>query len=315
MTLPQQDAGRAAPRRVIVDTDPGVDDAVALWLALGAADRLAVEAVTVTGGNVGLARCLENARAVVGLSGRAVPVHAGADRPLLGTRADAAHVHGEDGLGAVTLPPGPAASAIGAADAIRALLRAARDAEPARTLTLVGLGPVTNLALALATEPDLAVAVDCLVLMSGAIGPGNITPFAEFNAAGDPEALAILLEAGPEVVFATLDLTGQALLTPSRLAALRAVAGGSCLEHATALLAALPAEQPGGAPVHDACAVAYLVAPSLFTTRRCRIEIVLHGAERGRTQVVAGPPNARLLDTIDGDGFFGLLARCVGSLP
>ena len=309
MTIPRE-------RRIVIDTDPGLDDAIALWLALGSADRLRVEAVTVTGGNVGLARCLANALAIVGMTGRAVPVHAGRADPLLGKRLDAVLIHGADGLGAVRLPPGGgmahgAAPGL-AADAIRAVLR---DAGPA--VTLVGLGPVTNLALALATEPALASRVERIVLMSGAVGAGNITASAEFNAAGDPEALAMLLAAGPEVVFATLDLTAQALVTPERIGAL--AGDGCCAVAARALLAAIPPSERtasrAGAPLHDPCAIGFLLAPHLFTGRRCRIEVVLAGPERGRTIVSPGSANAFLLETIDAVGFFALLGDALGRLP
>jgi inosine-uridine nucleoside N-ribohydrolase len=145
--------------------------------------------VTVAGGNVGLAHTLRNARALVGLAGKAVPVVAGAERPLLGSFEDAAYAHGEDGLAGVTLPEGPAAAPGIAADAIRAALRAAGPSG----LTLVGIGPATNLALALATEPALLANVAEIVLMTGAWGEGNVTPAAEFNAWSDPEALAVVL--------------------------------------------------------------------------------------------------------------------------
>lgn len=302
-------------RRIVIDTDPGLDDAVALWLALASPDRLDIAAVTATGGNVGLALTLRNACAIVGLSGRAVPVHEGADRPLIGRRREAAHVHGADGLGAVTLPEGPPPAPGLAADAIRAILR-----EAEAPVTLVGIGPVTNLALALATEPALAARVDEIVLMSGAAGEGNITPYAEFNAASDPEALAILLASGPIVTFATLDLTAQALVTPARLASLRAARGGRCLAAAASLLEAVPEQGRygrlgGGKPVHDACAIAWMVAPALFTFEDRAARVELTGDARGRTMFEASEtPNARLLTTIDADGFFRLLGERLARL-
>lgn len=305
---------------VLIDTDPGLDDAIALWLAL-AAPELAPLAVSVTGGNVGLDLTLRNARAVVGLSGRDVPVHAGADRPLIGRHVEAAHVHGADGLGGVRLPDGPAAADGLAADAIRAFLEAA----PAPA-TLIGLGPVTNLALALATAPGLAPRVGRIVLMSGAVRGGNLTPHAEFNAASDPEALAILLGTGIEVTFATLDLTAQARATPARIAALRA-GRGRCLAAAASLLEAIPPEAAGdpkegddaAPPVHDACAVAFVIAPGLFESEARAAHVVLEGPERGRTLFrppgPGAPANARLLTRIDADGFFRLLAERLARLP
>jgi purine nucleosidase len=142
------------PRAVIIDTDPGADDAIALFLAL-ASPELDVRLVSVVGGTVGLAHTLRNARALVGLTGRRVPVVAGADRALLQAFEAAAYVHGENGVAGVVLPDGPPASPGLAADAIRGVLRAAA----ASSVTLIGIGPATNLALALATEPALAASV------------------------------------------------------------------------------------------------------------------------------------------------------------
>lgn len=186
---------------VIIDCDPGTDDAVALWLAL-ASPELDVRLVTVAGGNVGLERTTANARAVVGLAGSTVPIVAGSERALLADfRAEPA-VHGADGLGGVVLPAGPPLAPGIAADAIRATLRAA----PPGSVTVIGLGPVTNLALAFATEPALVDRVAEIVLMSGAFSEGNITPAAEFNAWNDPEALAVLLNLHRPLAIATLEI-------------------------------------------------------------------------------------------------------------
>ena len=197
------------PIPVILDCDPGTDDAVAILLAL-ASPELSVLAITVAGGNVGLEHTLPNALALTALAASRVPVHAGADRPLLGAFVSETGVHGQDGIGGVKLPPGgPPANGL-ASDVIRALLRDA--AEP---VTLIGIGPATNLALALTTEPALTNRVKQIVLMSGAWAEGNVTPAAEFNAWSDPEALAILLACRRPVIFATLELTAQALMTPA----------------------------------------------------------------------------------------------------
>jgi purine nucleosidase len=305
----------ARPRRIVVDTDPGLDDAVALWLALGSAE-LETVAVLAGAGNVGLDRTLVNACSIVTMSGRDVPVHAGADRPLVGDRLDAVRVHGADGLGAVRLPPGRAPAPGLAADVLRRLLRSGE------VTTLVGIGPVTNLALALATEPAIARHVDEIVLMAGADGRGNQTPHAEFNASADPEALAIVLGAGPMVTFATLDLTAQALMTGQRLLGMEQLSSGACLRAAVALLRAIPAQAryaDGGRPVHDACAVAWLIAPGLFTARDCHARVLLDGEERGRTVFSAPgrgrPANARLLERIDADGFARLLGERLAALP
>ncbi|KAA5614213.1 cysteine hydrolase [Rhodovastum atsumiense] len=305
------------PHPVVIDCDPGTDDAIALLLAL-ASPELEVRLVTAVGGNVGLGRTLANARAVVGLSGRAVPVMAGADRPIMGRFAAAAYVHGEDGLGGVALPEGPPAAPGLAADAIRALLRAAVPC----SVTLIGIGPATNLGLALATEPALAAQVREIVLMTGAVGEGNVTPAAEFNAWNDPEALAILLQSGCPVTLATLETTAQALCTPARVAALRAQGGGAPLRAACEIMARVPpSARLGGAghPEHDACAVAWAVAPHLFTTRDVHAGVELAGPSRGRTNIarfrLPGPANARLLEKLDAEGFFALLGERLAALP
>ncbi|MBO0709927.1 MAG: nucleoside hydrolase [Acetobacteraceae bacterium] len=307
-----------AGQPVILDCDPGTDDAIALMLAI-ASPELDIRAVTVSGGNVGLARTLANAAALVTLSGGAVPVHGGADRPLLGAFEDAAYVHGADGLAGVTLPKGaPPADGL-AADAIRSILRAARE-----TVTLIGIAPVTNLALALATEPALAAKVEQIVLMSGAWGEGNVTPLAEFNAFSDPEALAILLAAERPIVLVPLELTAQALVTTERIAMLQARGGGRALRTACEILAAVPfSPRVGGIghPLHDPCAVAWMLRPELFGGRASHVGVELSaGASRGRTvidrvQTTGRPANALVLETLDADGFFDLLGERLASLP
>ena len=201
---------------IILDCDPGTDDAFAILLAL-ASPELDVLAITVAGGNVGLECTLPNALALVALAGADVPVYAGADRPLLGAFVNETRVHGVDGLGGVALPAGGRPATGIASDVIRRLLR-----DAAQKVTLVGIAPATNLALALITEPALAEKVEQIVLMTGAWGEGNATPAAEFNAVNDPEALAVLFACGRPVVLATLELTAQALCTPAHLTSFRA---------------------------------------------------------------------------------------------
>ncbi|MBV9248494.1 MAG: nucleoside hydrolase, partial [Acetobacteraceae bacterium] len=298
---------KRVPKPIILDCDPGTDDAIALLLAL-ASPELEVLAVTVAGGNVGLDCTLANALALVRLAGSSVPVFAGADRPLLGAFVNEPRVHGVDGLGGVTLPTGGPVSEGVASDAIRRLLR-----DAATPVTLVGIAPVTNLALALMTEPALASKVEQIVLMSGAWGEGNVTPAAEFNAWNDPEALAVLLSARRPVVFATLEVTAQALATPARIAAWRALGNGRCLRASCDIQATVPLSQRlggSGAPLHDPCAVAYLIDPSLFTTRACSVRMDLGpGPSRGRTVIdrwgrTRELANAQVLNTLDADRFF-----------
>jgi inosine-uridine nucleoside N-ribohydrolase len=303
---------------VILDCDPGTDDAFALLLAL-ASPEIELLAVTVAGGNVGLDRTLPNALALVALAGAPVPVFAGADRPLLGSFTSEVRVHGIDGLGGVTLPAGGTAAPELATDAIRRIVR-----EAARPVTLVGIAPATNLALALITEPVLAAKVERIVLMSGAWAEGNATPAAEFNALNDPEALAIVLACGRPVVLVTLDLTAQALCTPARLAALRAAGGGQCLRAACDIQATVPLSRRfdgRGAALHDPCAVAWLLRPDLFTVRDCAVEVDLGpGPGRGCTLIdrwgrTGRPANVTLAESLDAAGFFNLLGAALARLP
>jgi inosine-uridine nucleoside N-ribohydrolase len=311
------DSGMPIP--IILDCDPGTDDALALLLAF-ASPELDVLAVTAAGGNVGLELTLANTLALTALSGSPVPVFAGADRPLLGAFVNAPRVHGVDGLGGIALPSGgPPAPGI-AADAIRRILR-----EAAKPVTLVGIAPVTNLALALMTEPGIAEQVEQIVLMSGAWGEGNATPAAEFNALNDPEALAVLLACGRPVVFATLELTAQAQVTPQRIAAWRALGDGRCLRAACDIQSSVPASprrgHGAGAPLHDPCAIAWLLRPELFTMRPCSVRMDLGpGPSRGRTVIdrwnrTGEPHNAAVLETLDADGFFALLGERLARLP
>jgi inosine-uridine nucleoside N-ribohydrolase len=306
------------PRSVIIDCDPGTDDAIALLLAF-ASPELDIRAITVAGGNAGLVRTLANTLAVRQLAGADVPVYAGADRPLLGAFATEPTIHGDDGLGGIVLPLGSPPEPVLAADAIRAILRTADT-----PVTLVGIGPATNLALALATEPALAGRVEEIALMSGAWAEGNVTPAAEFNAWSDPEALAILLASGCPVTFSTLELTAQALATPDRLDAWRAGGEGRCLTAACAIQASVPhSRRLGGvgAPLHDPCAVAWLTHPHLFTARPVSVQVALgFGPNRGRTMIdrwgrSGRAPHATVLETLDAEAFFALLGQRLASLP
>jgi purine nucleosidase len=226
-------------------------------------------------------------------------------------------VHHDNGLGGVVLPPGGPPQAGIAADVIRDILRTAPE-----PVTLVGIGPATNLALALVTEPALNIHVREIVLMSGGWQRGNITPAAEFNAFSDPEALAILLGTGHPVVFAALELTDQALATPERIAAWRDLRGGRCLKAACDIQSAVPPSKRlggRGAALHDPCAIAWLLRPGLFSARPGHVSVDLApGSDRGRTRLdISGrdTQNALVLETLDADGFFALLGERFASLP
>ena len=303
---------------VILDCDPGFDDAVAILLALACPEAIELVAITTVCGNVGVAQTARNARAVVALAGATTPVHAGCPRPLVVPPRDAAHIHGADGIAGVVLPTpaGPPASEH-AVDVLRRRLRAAAP----RSITLCGVAPLTNLAAAVVQEPAIVRAVRRLVVMGGALGLGNVTSAAEFNLFADPHAAKIVFGAPWPIVMVPLELTHQAVATQERLAALDALDSASARAVA-AMIRGYPAaarERRGGVPLHDVCAVAYLVWPELMRGRHVRVDIETDGACAGRSLVEwSQPGDATLplvLDQIDVVGFFAHLTERLGRLP
>lgn len=291
--------------RLLLDCDPGLDDALALLLAAGdpALDPVGITAV---GGNVGLPRTLRNAldlRAHLGL--HHVPVAAGADRPLARAVIDAVEVHGESGLGPVVLPESELpASDRSAVDLIVDTLRA----DPGG-VHLVATGPLTNIALALRREPRIAEWAASFVMMGGSSTRGNVTPAAEFNVHADPEAAAEVFAAGWDVVMVGLDLTLQAVATPSVLERMARL-GPIGVEFAVPLAShyrstAEPFD--AGQAVHDVCAVAYLSRPDLFGSRRARVKVETTGELTAGMTVVdfdASGTNAVVPLTLDAPGFW-----------
>ena len=205
------------PRPIIIDCDPGQDDALAILLALASPEDLEVLAVTAVAGNVPLALTEKNARKIVELAGRSdIPVHAGCDRALQRDPVSATHVHGQTGLDGAELPePGAPLADAHAVDVIIDLVRAQPGA-----VTLCPIGPLTNIASAIQRAPDIVAHIDQIVLMGGAIGEGNVTPAAEFNIFADPHAAAIVFELGARLIMLGLDVTHQVLATPARVRAI-----------------------------------------------------------------------------------------------
>ena len=222
------------PRRIIIDTDPGIDDAVAILLALAAPEELEVLGIVAVAGNLPLAATERNARRVCELAGRIdTPVYAGCARPLLRPLATAGHIHGETGHDRLLLPePTMPLQTQHGVDFLVETLRAAE----AGTITVCALGPLTNIAMALVKAPEIAGKIGQLVVMGGACFElGNVTPAAEFNIHIDPEAAAIVLASGIPITMIPLDVTHQVLATPHRLDALRAL-GNRCGAAVAALL-------------------------------------------------------------------------------
>jgi len=310
-------------RKIIIDTDPGQDDAIAILLALASPSELEVLAITAVAGNVPLPLTLRNARVICELAGRQdVPVHGGCETPLVQTLVTAEHVHGKTGLDGADLPdPTLPAAETHAVDAIIDHLRR----EPPGTVTLCPLGPLTNIATALQRAPDIAERIAEIVLMGGAyFEVGNITPAAEFNIYVDPEAAEIVFRSGVDITVLPLDVTHKALTTRPRLEAIKAI-GTSVSDAVAGLLdfyERFDVEKYGneGGPLHDPCVIAYLLAPHLFSGRRINVEIETQSTlTRGMTVadwwgVTDRAANALFIGDVDADGFFGLLTERLARL-
>lgn len=302
---------------VVVDCDPGHDDAIALLLAL-TSPELELLGVTTTYGNQTLEKTTANALRVLELVGRTdISVAAGADRPLFRDLVVAAHVHGESGLDGPALPE---ASGEPVSDDAIAFI-AERLQEASTPVTIVATGPLTNLARYLTTHGSTGI--DRIVLMGGAIAEGNFTPAAEFNVWCDPEAAVAVLASGLDVTMMGLDVTHQALLGPAVEERLRAAGRiGSFVADLNVFFTRYHHETYGwdGAPIHDAVAVAHVVDPSLVETRHRNVQVELESELcRGRTVVdiwrrTDAQPNAHVGVRLDADRFFDLLVERITSL-
>jgi inosine-uridine nucleoside N-ribohydrolase len=302
---------------IILDCDPGHDDAIALLLAL-ASPELDVLGITTVHGNQTLAKTTENALRVLDLVGRAdLPVAAGADRPLVRELTVASHVHGDSGLDGPALPPaGRAPLAEHAVDFMVRMISASPT-----PVTLVPTGPLTNIAQLLARTGGANVGR--IVSMGGAIAEGNMTPAAEFNIWADPEAAQAVFHAGIEITMIGLDVTHRAVTTPALQDQLRATGTvGAFVAELIDFFAVYHQETYGwdGAPIHDAVAVAHLIRPGLVTTVERNVEIEIDSELcRGRTVVdlwqrTERPANAHVGVDLDTEEFFDLLVERVARL-
>ena len=302
---------------IILDVDPGHDDAVAILMA-AASPAIDLLAVTCVAGNAPLDRTQENARKVLTVAGIGdVPVAAGLDRPLVRPLVTAAHVHGSTGLDGPELPaPTVELDPRHAVDLIVELALAAP-----RPLTLIPTGPLSNIAMALRRAPRLAEQVERIVLMGGSIAEGNITPSAEFNIYVDPEAAHIVFTSGIPITMVGLDVTHQALVRPADVAAIRAM-GTPVAAMVAGLLdydARFHQQRYGwdGAPLHDPCCVAALIRPGLITTKPMDVQIeTVSPLTLGRTVcdvwgVTGRAPNADVGVSIDRQGFIDVLMDCL----
>ena len=311
------------PRKIIIDTDPGQDDAVAILLALSSPEEIEVLGITAVAGNVPLPLTQKNARIICELAGRPdVLVYAGCDAPLNRKLVTAEHVHGKTGLdGPVLADPVMALQPGHAVDFIIETLRR----ETAGSVTLCPLGPLTNIAAAFLKAPDVVGRVAQIVLMGGAyFEVGNITPTAEFNIYVDPEAADIVFKSGVDLVVMPLDVTHKALTNKARVAAFRALGTkpGRMVAEWTDFFERFDMQKYGseGAPLHDPCVIAYLIKPELFSGRHINVEIET-GSELTLGMTVADwwgvtnrPANALFIGDVDADGFYALLTERIGRL-
>lgn len=310
-------------RKIIIDTDPGQDDAVAIMLALASPEDIELLGVVAVAGNVPLELTAKNARIVCELAGKPdTPVFAGCDRPIARPLVTAEHVHGKTGLDGPQLPdPIMPLQGTHGVDFIIETLRN----EPAGTVTLCPLGPLTNIATAFERAPDIKDRVQEIVLMGGAyFEVGNITPTAEFNIFVDPQAADIVFKSGAPITVMPLDVTHKALVTAPRVQAFKDVGTEPCRMVAEWIdfFERFDKEKYGseGAPLHDPCVTAYLIRPELFSGRHVNVEIETSSdLTMGMTVadwwgVTEKPKNAMFMGDIDADGFFNLLLTRISRL-
>lgn len=310
-------------RKIIIDTDPGQDDAVAILLALASPEDIEVLGITAVAGNVPLPLTEKNARIVCELAGMPdTKVFAGCDAPISRKLVTAEHVHGKTGLdGPQMADPAMPLQDMHGVDFIIETLRS----EAPGTVTLCPLGPLTNIATAFHRAPDIIECVQEIVLMGGAyFEVGNITPSAEFNIYVDPEAAEIVFKSGVPLTVMPLDVTHKALTTRPRVEAFRQIGSEPCRMVAewTDFFERFDKEKYGseGAPLHDPCVIAYIIQPELFSGRHINVEIET-GSELTLGMTVADwwrvsgrAPNATFMGDLDADGFFALLTERIARL-
>ncbi|WP_077044519.1 nucleoside hydrolase [Pseudomonas sp. KK4] len=308
---------------LIIDTDPGADDVVALLFALASPQELNIRALTTVAGNVRLDKTSRNARLAREWAGREdVPVYAGAKKPLLRTPIYAENIHGMEGLSGVPVHEPKAGLAEGSA--IDYLIDTLMAAKP-HSITLAMLGPQTNLALALIQEPEIVQGIKEVVIMGGAhFNGGNITPVAEFNLFADPQAAEVVLNSGVKLTYLPLDVTHKILTSDARLNQIAALNNNASKLVVDILNDYIKADMahygiPGG-PVHDATVIAYLLKPQLSSGRQVNV-VVDSGEGPGFGQTIVdwhdglkAPKNAFWVENGDAQGFFDLLTQRLARL-
>ena len=311
-------------RNIIIDTDPGQDDAVAVLMALGSSEDLEVLAVVTVAGNVPLSRTTYNARQILELARRKdVPLYAGCARPMRRKLVTAEHVHGETGLDGPALPA--PTMKVQEQHGVLYIVDALRRAEPGE-ITLVTLGPLTNIAMAMVLAPDIVERIAEIVMIFGSFSEaGNITPVADFNNYVDPEASDVVINSGVKITMVPMDVTHQCLSTKPRLQAFNDI-GNACGVATCQMLTFsegfdIRKYEWDGAPLHDPCAIAYLLAPQLFAGRQVNVCVETgNGLTAGMSvvdwwRVTDRPANSLFLRGVNVPAFYNLLTARLARLP
>ncbi|MGD1952603.1 MAG: nucleoside hydrolase [Leptolyngbyaceae cyanobacterium] len=307
-------------RSIIIDCDPGVDDAIALLLAIAHPTELEILGITTVAGNVPLHYTSQNALKICALAKTDIPVYAGCPRPMIQPLSTATNVHGATGLQGTELPESKRPLMV--QHAVAFLIETLQQAsEP---ITLVTLGPLTNIAVALIQAPQVANKIDTIIAMGGAVTHGNMTPAAEFNIYVDPHAAKVVFESGIPIKLITLDTTHQVLTTSAHLNAFKQLntSVGTAAADLLTYYGTSDVKRYGmpGAPLHDPCVIAYLLKPELFTFRPTYTAIDTTSPQNlGRTVIdwwghTAKLPNAEIAEFVDAPGIYELLIKSLAKL-
>ena len=307
---------------IIIDCDPGHDDALMLMLAFGSG-MFDVRAVTTSAGNQTQEKTLANTLKILSLIGANVPVYRGSDTPFFRNLVIAEYVHGESGLHGVDFAEETfKAESIMAVEGIARIL-----AESEEKITIVPTGPLTNIAAFLLAFPNLKHKIERISLMGGGIFRGNMTPLAEFNMYVDPEAASVVFKAGIPITMCGLDVTHKAVVYQKDIDLFRSIgnktgaAAAGLLEFYSVFYRENRIELEGGAALHDPCAIAWLIDPGMFTSRACFVEVETKGElTSGATvvdfyNVMNRTPNAEVCYDINRENYIELLAAAIRNLP
>lgn len=307
---------------IIIDCDPGHDDALMLMLAFGSG-KFDIKAVTTSAGNQTQEKTLNNALKILTLIGANVPVYRGAEKPLYRNLIIADYVHGETGLDGPALPmPAFQSENLSAVEGIASILQSSET-----KITLVPTGPLTNIATFLLAYPHLKDKIERISLMGGGIFRGNMTPLAEFNVFADPEAAHLVFKSGIPITMCGLDVTHKALVFQKDIDLLRSIGNNSgkaaadLMDFFSIFYRSNRTELDGGAALHDPCAIAWLMEPEMFTSKSCFVDVEMHGTLTTGTTVVdfynvtGKEPNAEVVYDIDRERYIQLLYEAISNLP